>query len=179
MDTQKGVNTKSKTDKTAISNVQRIQNLGANGSPDVILLYGGTNDYGQLNIVDKFDKTKMPTEVDLKTIQWGALSQAFAHTVLRVKHFFPDICFAAVYGQREGVSIKPDPTIVSDILSDTGITRAETIYIGDSGVDMQTARNAEVECIGVSWGFRSVNELLDNGADHIVHHAEEIANLIL
>jgi lysophospholipase L1-like esterase len=94
------VDGKSKTDKTAISNVQRIQNLGANGSPDVILLYGGTNDYGQLNIVDKFDKTKMPTEVDLKTIQWGALSQAFAHTVLRVKHFFPDAQIVAILPAR-------------------------------------------------------------------------------
>lgn len=121
----------------------------------------------------------------LRTLQEQGIQVAVASnkyqqaTVKLVKHFFPDICFAAVYGQREGVSIKPAPTIVSDILSDTGITRAETIYIGDSGVDMQTARNAEVESIGVSWGFRSVNELLDNGADHIVHHAEEIANLIL
>ena len=121
----------------------------------------------------------------LRTLQEQGIQVAVASnkyqqaTVKLVKHFFPDICFAAVYGQREGVSIKPDPTIVSDILSDTGITRAETIYIGDSGVDMQTARNAEVESIGVSWGFRSVNELLDNGADHIVHNAEEIANLIL
>ena len=68
---------------------------------------------------------------------------------------------------------------MADILSDTGISRAETIYIGDSGVDMQTARNAEVESIGVSWGFRSVEELTGNGAVHIVHHAEEIAALML
>ena len=96
-----------------------------------------------------------------------------------VGQFFPDIRFAAVYGQREGVAIKPDPAIVADILNDTGISRADTIYIGDSGVDMQTARNAEVESIGVSWGFRSIDELIDNGAEHIVHHAGEIAALIL
>lgn len=100
-------------------------------------------------------------------------------TAKLVGHFFPDIRFAAVYGQREGVAIKPDPAVVADILNDTGISRADTIYIGDSGVDMQTARNAEVESIGVSWGFRSVEELIDNGAEHIVHHAGEIAALIL
>lgn len=93
--------------------------------------------------------------------------------------FFPDIRFAAVYGQRESVAIKPDPTIVNDILSVTGVSRADTIYIGDSGVDMLTAHNAEVESIGVTWGFRDEEELSSNGANHIVHHAEEILKLVL
>ena len=121
----------------------------------------------------------------LRTLQAQGVQVAVASnkyqqaTAKLVGHFFPDIRFAAVYGQREGVAIKPDPAIVADILSDTGISRADTIYIGDSGVDMQTARNAEVESIGVSWGFRSVEELIDNGAEHIVHHAGEIAALIL
>lgn len=121
----------------------------------------------------------------LRTLQAQGVQVAVASnkyqqaTAKLVGHFFPDIRFAAVYGQREGVAIKPDPAIVADILNDTGISRADTIYIGDSGVDMQTARNAEVESIGVSWGFRSVEELIDNGAEHIVHHAGEIAALIL
>ncbi len=100
-------------------------------------------------------------------------------TAKLVAHFFPDIRFAAVYGQREGVAIKPDPTIVNDILSVTGVSRADTIYIGDSGVDMLTAHNAEVESIGVTWGFRDEEELSSNGANHIVHHAEEILKLVL
>ena len=121
----------------------------------------------------------------LRTLQAQGVQIAVASnkyqqaTAKLVHHFFPNIHFAAVYGQREGVAIKPDPAIVADILSDTGISRADTIYRGDSGVDMQTARNAEVESIGVSWGFRSVEELIDNGAEHIVHHAGEIAALIL
>lgn len=95
-------------------------------------------------------------------------------TTKLVHHFFPDIQFAAVYGQREGVAIKPDPTIVNDILQDTGVTREQTIYIGDSGVDMDTARNAGVESIGVGWGFRSEEELREHGASHIVQCAEDI-----
>ena len=95
-----------------------------------------------------------------------------------VQYFFPNIRFAAIYGQREGIPVKPDPTIVNDILEETGISRARTIYIGDSGVDMQTAHNAGVESIGVTWGFRDEDELRDNGAQHIVHRAEEILTLI-
>ena len=119
-------------------------------------------------------------ELQAQGIQVAVASNKYQQaTVKLVGHFFPGIRFAAVYGQREGVAIKPDPTIVADILNDTGISRADTIYIGDSGVDMQTAHNAKVESIGVSWGFRSVEELIDNGAEHIVHRAEEIAALIL
>ena len=99
-------------------------------------------------------------------------------TTKLVRHFFPTIDFVAVYGQREGVPIKPDPTIVNDILKATGIPSIETIYIGDSGVDMQTASNANLESIGVTWGFRSEEELRTNGAVHIVHTANEIEKII-
>jgi lysophospholipase L1-like esterase len=94
------VDGKDEKDKTAISSLQRIENLGAKGRPDVIVLFGGTNDYGLLNIVDKFDSTKMPTEVDLTTVQWGKLSQAYAHTILRIKHFFPTTQIVAVLPAR-------------------------------------------------------------------------------
>lgn len=121
----------------------------------------------------------------LSTLQERGMQLAVASnkyqqaTAKLVGHFFPDIRFAAVYGQREGVPIKPDPTIVNDILSVAGVSPAETIYIGDSGVDMLTARNASVESIGVTWGFRDEEELRTNGALHIVHRAEEILELRL
>lgn len=93
-----------------------------------------------------------------------------------IAHYFPQIPFAAVYGQREGVDTKPDPTVVFDILEQTGIGRENTLYVGDSGVDMQTARNSGVESVGVTWGFRPRQELQENGADHIVDHPSEILN---
>ena len=98
-------------------------------------------------------------------------------TLKLVRHFFPEIDFAAIYGQREEVPIKPAPDIVYDILRDTGISKEQTLYVGDSGVDMQTARNADVESVGVTWGFRSIEELLENGASHTVHKAEEILRI--
>ncbi len=94
------VDGKNATDKTAISNVQRIKNLGANGSPDVILLYGATNDYGQLNNIDTFDKSKIPAEVDLKTMQWKSLSKAFVNTIMRLQYFYPDAQIVVILPAR-------------------------------------------------------------------------------
>lgn len=119
-------------------------------------------------------------ELQAHGVQVAVASNKYQQATAKlVAHFFPDIRFAAVYGQREGVAIKPKPTIVNDILSVTGISRTDTIYIGDSGVDMLTAHNAEVESIGVTWGFRDEEELRTNGAHHIVHHAKEVLELVL
>ena len=56
---------------------------------------------------------------------------------------------------------------------------AECLYVGDSGVDMQTGQNAGLFTAGVTWGFRDEKELEENGADTLVHNAEELENLIL
>ena len=118
-------------------------------------------------------------ELQARGIQIAVASNKYQQaTVKLVGHFFPDIHFAAVYGQREGVAIKPDPTIVNDILRVTGITRTDTIYIGDSGVDIETARRACVDSVGVTWGFRPVSELREHYADNIINHPGEILNLI-
>ena len=78
----------------------------------------------------------------------------------------------------ENIPVKPDPAIVYEILSQTDTSPAETLYVGDSGVDMQTARNSHLTSIGVSWGFRSRKELKENGADYIVDSPEEILEKI-
>ena len=91
-----------------------------------------------------------------------------------IKYIFPDIFFIAVIGQREGMPVKPDPTIVYDILKIANVLPEETIYIGDSGVDMQTAANSNITSIGVTWGFRPREELEATGANYIVNHPKEI-----
>ena len=65
-----------------------------------------------------------------------------AATEKLVAHYFPEIHFTAVFGQREGVNVKPDPTIVFDILKLADVRKEDVLYVGDSGVDMQTAANA-------------------------------------
>ncbi len=94
-----------------------------------------------------------------------------------VKHFFPEIAFAAVLGQREGLPTKPNPLFVQEILTQTGIAPADTLYVGDSDVDMQTARNAGVEACAVLWGFRSEEELRAYSPAHMVRKPGEILKL--
>lgn len=101
-----------------------------------------------------------------------------AATEQLIAHYFPTIHFSAVLGQREGIPTKPDPTIVEDILKTTDIPRADVLYVGDSGVDMQTANNASVEACGVTWGFRPRAELEAQHPAHIIDLPKEILNLI-
>ena len=94
-----------------------------------------------------------------------------------VTHYFPDIKFTAICGQREGVPTKPDPSIVFDILATAGVPKQSVLYVGDSGVDMETARRACVDSAGVTWGFRSVQELRQYYADTIIDRPDDILKL--
>lgn len=96
-----------------------------------------------------------------------------------IKHYFPNISFVAVFGQREGIPVKPHPQVVEDILALFPVKKEEVIYIGDSGVDMQTALNAGVESIGVTWGFRPREEMLQFSPTHIVDQTEKIEKLLI
>lgn len=91
-----------------------------------------------------------------------------------IVHFFPDITFAAVFGQREGKPIKPDATVVNDILTLTNCSKEETVYVGDSCVDMQTAHNAAVTLVGVTWGFRPREELEAYSPDFLIDTPQEM-----
>lgn len=95
-----------------------------------------------------------------------------------VTTLFPSVSFSIILGQREEVAIKPDPQIVYDILADTGISKEETLYIGDSGVDMQTGTNAAVDTCGVTWGFRSREELESFHPRYLVDSVEELGTII-
>lgn len=96
-----------------------------------------------------------------------------------IAHYFGDIDFIAVYGQREGVNVKPDPSVVFSILSDAKVPKSEVLYVGDSGVDMETARRACVDSVGVTWGFRSEKELNEYHADMIVNKASDIFDIVM
>ncbi|MGM9841894.1 MAG: HAD family hydrolase [Candidatus Limisoma sp.] len=96
-----------------------------------------------------------------------------------VRHFFPDIDFLAICGQRDGIPIKPDPSVVFEIIGKAAVPKADVIYIGDSGVDIETARRACVDSIGVAWGFRTAAELAQAGAGTIVDTPNEIFNIII
>lgn len=94
-----------------------------------------------------------------------------------VRHYFPTIEWAAIEGQKEGVPVKPDPSIVFEILSKCPTPKSQVLYVGDSGVDMDTARRAGVISIGVTWGFRPEKELRSHFADNIVSDTQQILEL--
>ena len=114
-----------------------------------------------------------------KSVKIAVASNKFiAGTQALVKGFFPDIDFCAVLGQREGVPIKPDPYIANEALQLAGVDRGDCLYVGDTATDMQTASNAGLESVGVSWGFRPVSELKDAGAAHIIDKPAELLSLV-
>ncbi len=97
-----------------------------------------------------------------------------------VHHFFGEYDFVRILGQREGQPIKPDPAIVDQILAEVpSVTKSETVYVGDSNVDMQTGLNAGVRTVGVSWGFRTREELAAYSPSAIVDTPEELSRVIL
>lgn len=91
-----------------------------------------------------------------------------------ISHYFPEINFVEVLGQREGIPAKPDPSIVYDIMRKAEVKNEEVLYVGDSNVDMQTAHHAGVTAIGVAWGFRPRTELEALYPAHILEKAEEL-----
>ena len=103
--------------------------------------------------------------------------QEGAETV--VGHFFGQYAWTTVLGQREGFPIKPDPGIVDLCRKAAGAAKEEVLYVGDSNVDMQTGIGAGVDTVGVTWGFRSREELAAFRPTAIVDSAAELEALIL
>ncbi len=91
-----------------------------------------------------------------------------------IEHFFGSIPWVAIMGQRDLVPLKPDPSVVFNILLEHPTPKTDVLYVGDSGVDMETAYRACVESVGVTWGFRPRAELTAAHADHIATNPDEI-----
>lgn len=81
-------------------------------------------------------------------------------------------------GESEGVAKKPAPDVVFRALRELGSVPESAIYVGDSEVDVQTAKNAGIPCVGVTWGFRDRVLLEQEGADEIINRPEELWNII-
>lgn len=96
-----------------------------------------------------------------------------------IGHYFPDIEFVAVEGQIEGRNVKPDPSVLFSIIGKARVPKAEVLYVGDSGVDMETARRACVDSVGVTWGFRPEKELVESYAGCIISNPQDILKICL
>jgi phosphoglycolate phosphatase len=92
---------------------------------------------------------------------------------------YPGHRFLEAWGQKPQYKCKPDREALHAMLSLHGIAPEDCVYIGDSDVDVLTARNAGVKMAGVSWGFRGRKELLDAGAPFVADTAEELTRYLL
>lgn len=91
--------------------------------------------------------------------------------------FFSKYISVAI-GEKEGVRRKPAPDTVIAALSELGISKEEAIYVGDSDVDFETAKNSGLPCISVLWGFRDKEFLIEHGAQNFAEKPAEISRLI-
>ena len=120
----------------------------------------------------------------LERLQEGGLMLAVASnkyqaaTEKLVAHYFPNINFIKVLGQRDEVPIKPDPAIVKEIIEAAGVSNDAVLYVGDSGVDMLTALNAQVDAVGVTWGFRPKLELSTFPSLGLIDRADELMEFV-
>lgn len=118
-------------------------------------------------------------DLSAKGINLAVTSNKYEEAVTKIiAHYFPNANFRAVLGNIDGMPRKPDPSIVFKALSMCPTPKSDTLYVGDSGVDMETARRACVESVGVSWGFRTIHELKEAYADHIISTPEQILDLL-
>ena len=101
----------------------------------------------------------------------------FAVRIL-IDDYFPSL-FEISVGEKQGVRKKPYPDSVNEVLRELSVTKEEAVYIGDSEVDIQTAKNAGLACISVSYGFRSKEFLKENGASLIVEDVKGLYKELL
>ena len=102
-------------------------------------------------------------------------NKAHTATIPLCEKYFSGI-FDIVIGQSERFPVKPDPTALFFVGSELGADKM--IYVGDSEVDIQTAKNAEIPCVSVSWGFKSIEFLLSHGAELVADTASEMLDYI-
>lgn len=92
---------------------------------------------------------------------------------------FPDHRFHIALGNKDCIARKPDPHGLLYLIEEAGVSLSDCVYVGDSEVDVATAENAGMDLVCVTWGFRSVEELVSSGAKVLISSAEELYNTII
>ena len=102
---------------------------------------------------------------------------AFSKEIAR--KLLANVAFDVVIGQSEGLPKKPDPAMPLEAMREMGVSPEECLYIGDSDVDVHTAKNTGVLCaVGCAWGFRGREELLSAGADVVIDTPAELLDVL-
>lgn len=102
----------------------------------------------------------------------------YAATQELVAHFFPEVEVAIGENEAEGIRKKPAPDTVMEALRQLGVSSEGAVYVGDSDVDLMTARNSDLPCISVLWGFRDKDFLIEHGATEFVTKPNELLEIL-
>lgn len=162
------------------------QALMASGDTDASRLDEGMDVYGRIfqenctYHVTPYDGVVWMLE-DMKSrgIRLAVLSnKPHQQTQDVVGEIFGDEVFDCVQGQCEGMPRKPDPAGVYHLLEKMQVSKEECLYVGDSEVDIATGHAAGVKSIGVEWGFRSRQTLLEAGAEYVINAPEQLLNFV-
>lgn len=121
--------------------------------------------------------TELLDELKSKGIYLGVNSNKYDAAVqILCNKFFPQIDVAV--GARDGIEIKPSPAGVYEVLAELGEDFDTCLFVGDSDIDIMTAQNAKITSVGVTWGYRSEESLVNAGADYIIDYPSELLLLV-
>lgn len=121
---------------------------------------------------------EMLSNLKSKGIKIAVVSNKFDLAVKELckKYFEGFIDFAAGENEAQGIKKKPAPDTVISALNEFNFASEDAVYVGDSDVDIMTAKNSKMPCISVTWGFRDEKFLLENGATILINAPSEIYN---
>lgn len=164
--------------------IERALPIGHKTMEDIMLVRADFVPYYDLH---KCDLTKPYLYINevlskLKTEGWllaVASNKYQAAAELIVNHYFPSV-FDLIYGERENVPRKPNPAIVENIISELQVDKPTDMvfYIGDSDVDILTARNASLSCVACSWGFCDRSVLQELNPEYIIDNPQQIIEIL-
>ena len=174
--------------KQAVGNGVRIlfQRLLPNGESsehfeEVILTFKEHYKTNMYNKTCPYDGImEMLKKLKLKGIQTSVVSNKYDAAVKELcKKYFGDLIHVAIgENEEEGIRKKPAPDSVFKAIEQMRVSIEHVIYVGDSETDVQTAKNAEIDCIGCTWGFRDKSVLQEEGARYIIELPEQIFDII-
>ena len=132
-----------------------------------------------------FNKTKpydgvidLLKTLKIKGYKTAVISNKFDSAVKELCHKYFDGLIDIYVGQSEDIAPKPSPDSVLKIISELGVGTENCIFVGDSEVDIETAKNSGLPCISVVWGYKSIDFLYSKGAQTLIYSPEELLELI-
>lgn len=125
---------------------------------------------GIIELLDELNKNNIVTAI--------VSNKPHEFTKVIANHYFGNK-IKIVFGQRAGFDIKPNPDTLLEVINILNLAKNECIFIGDTEIDLMTAKNANIKSIGVLWGYRSLQKLESEGADYIVSTTDELKDIVI